>query len=525
MNALRPLYLPLGNASPLDGVDLLFAQRIAQSNNLSFGFSSSDSDELTQQILGFSDEGNDQRPLPRQNSTRDTSKLPEDEVVTSKAQVINFFLAALLHASRQGHLCLIVDERGVFPSFCALDSQIQKDLLEIPGIVVRVDNRYYLYRNWVCEQQFIAAHAKLLMQEVKSIALGEAPGLTGEQRRAVEKALCSSLTLISGGPGTGKSFTAAMLVRRAVEAGLSVAVAAPTGKATMHIGQAVEGAHVKTLHSLLVKKRELPYDLIVVDEASMIDAPLMTQLFTSLKEGARLVLLGDRDQLPPIDTGHFFADLAKSTDACFLQECHRTELQEIISWAKDVKNGKSIPYSPLTPDIVEKIATKLRHCGQNTFCVLSPLRQGRYGVDLLNEFLHERLADLPTPIMIRENKGEFVNGQRGVLTGEEAEIGGKVYRRYQLPRFEYAYVMSVHKSQGSEYSEVWVLLPEGAVHFGREMLYTAITRARKRVELFAVEGVVETIVSSHTSRLSGIMRCPQRHLSCSHEQDLRPQWL
>ncbi|MCP5468925.1 MAG: AAA family ATPase [Chlamydiales bacterium] len=386
------------------------------------------------------------------------------------------FLEALLASAREGHLCLQVGEE-VFPSFGERDEEIRKLATPIRGVVVQKNERFYLKRNWELEQRFLHHFKRLLAQEVEALQVEDDPSLDPEQMEAVRTALCHPLTLISGGPGTGKSFTATKIIENFKG---SVAVAAPTGKAAANLRHL--DCPVKTLHSLLSKR--LYYDLVVVDEGSMIDAELMTKLFAAVQ--GRLVILGDRDQLPPIATGHFFSDLTTIAPCCYLNKCHRAELQEIVDIAKAVKEGKSVPYEPL-----ENFKEK-----PDDVTLLTPLRKGPYGVERLNERFYKPGR---VPIMITENAQGLVNGETGWLEEGQTSWG---MPESMLPKYEYAYALSVHKSQGSEYDRVWLLLPPGSERFGREMLYTAITRARKEIRIFAAENVLEQCVERLTQRVS-----------------------
>ncbi len=393
------------------------------------------------------------------------------------------FLAALLASAREGHLFLQIDEQ-VYPSFDELDESIKREAREILPIVIKRENRYYLARNWSIEGRFRHHFDRLMHREVAPIAFDDAT-LDPEQLAAVRTSFKHPLSLISGGPGTGKSFTAAKLIAAFVG---TVAVAAPTGKATANLRH-IEGCTVKTLHALLSKKRQLPYDLVVVDEGSMIDAELMTTLFEQIHDEARLVILGDCDQLPPIETGHFFADLTKMAPCSYLKKCHRAELQSIVEMAAAVRRGEMIPFEPL-----EQLPEK-----PENVTLLTPLRKGPFGVERLNQTYHQ-INRGPTPIMITENARGFVNGETGLLFADGTTSFG--VKQMMLPRYEHAYALSVHKSQGSEYDRVWLLLPAGSERFGREMLYTAITRAKRELRIFAKREVLQHCLANQVTRLS-----------------------
>lgn len=424
------------------------------------------------------------------------------------------FLAYLLKSAREGHLCVCVD---------LLDGGLKEGLSLIPPslfetFLVLEEGRIYLRRTWEHENRFLIHLKRLRSQkpacEIPAEWLNERLKnelLNVEQKRAIKQAAANALTLISGGPGTGKTYTAATLLRLFFEGGVrNMIVAAPTGKATANmrtaLGPLAEKCTIQTLHSL-VRKEKLEADLIVIDEGSMVDAERMSKLFRGVKEGARLVLLGDKDQLPPVESGNFFADLSKDpTLITELKICLRTELQGIIDQAAQVKRGEVIPTLPL-PDL----KTLLKIIMEQEIHVLTPLRKGIYGVDHLNQQLyreHQKRGDRKIPIMITANDPyvELFNGDTGFLCKEEKMAyfsGGRRLPEHLLPPYDYAYVLSVHKSQGSEYEHVMILLPQGAEHFGREVLYTALTRAKKTALVYAHEGIVEQLVRNQTERFSG----------------------
>ena len=219
------------------------------------------------------------------------------------------FLAFLSQSAREGNLC--------FPLTADLDPQILEGAALLPPslfdeYLVKECNAIYLRRNWECEQKFLR-HLNRIAHRSPTIPIDCAQlntaKLNEEQKGALFKASRQTLTLITGGPGSGKTHTAAVLINAFMEQGVTeVAVAAPTGKATAHLKNALgsigEKCTIKTLHSLL-KHPKLFADLIVIDEGSMVDAEWMATLFAAVNDGARLILLGDTDQLPPLNRDIF----------------------------------------------------------------------------------------------------------------------------------------------------------------------------------------------------------------------------
>ncbi|MBS0624049.1 MAG: AAA family ATPase [Verrucomicrobia bacterium] len=411
----------------------------------------------------------------------------------------SLFLAYLLATAREGHLCVELDQGKLFPSWGAEDAKLIELALSCPAelsCVVRRQNRWYLRRHAEIEDKFLYHLQRLEQAQVPALDLQLPPQLNVEQQEVLRTALSGCpVTWVSGGPGTGKTFTAACLIEAFPS---SVMVAAPTGKAAANLRRALNGIEVQTLHSLLAQHRIFSADLIVIDEGSMVDASTFSEFFSRIRTGARVVIFGDEHQLPPVSSGHFFADCS-STQAIRLQTSLRTDKQEIIDLAQAVKLGQTVSYLelPSPHELVRQVSW-----GKTT--VLTPLRQGPYGVDQLNRHLAKLLRSEAVPIMLTQNVPslELYNGDVGYLEADKAYFGQRVLSRGQLPSFELAHVLSVHKSQGSEYEHVTILLPEGSEVFGRSMLYTAITRARKKVTIYATKSVLEGVLAKSQKRRS-----------------------
>lgn len=373
----------------------------------------------------------------------------------------------------------------------------------------------------------------LMQKKLENIPLSSSPcdepplnkGLLEGQRKAILFALCSSFTLLTGGPGTGKSFTIAELIksyRALFGPDKLIALAAPTGKATQHLQPLLEGLPIKlaTLHRLLdvykqpllepEDKVPLIYDLIVIDEASMIDLPLMARLLTHLKKGAKLVLVGDPEQLPPVGFGQPFIDLLAlyPDHVKRLTECLRSDRKEILELAAAIRAGQE-PVLPLLawPPLLEPvhygstIEEALSRQGESR--ILTPLVEGPFGSRQLSAKLFRQNPGI-APIIVTENdfKQGLYNGQLGVRDATKAyfktSTGIQSFMLADLPAFELAYAISVHKAQGSEFDDVFLILPPGSEAFGKELLYTAVTRAKKRLRLAAPPGQI-ALCLAHSS--------------------------
>lgn len=507
-------------------------------------------------------------------------------------------IAYLSLAIRNGHLCVKLNP-SLQPSPDLLDSSemgISNDDLNrleqalIQGTVncedpIINDNKsFYFKRYWSKETAFIE-HVQQLENSRPSLTFSSlilSSELLAEQADAIRLACQQSLTIICGGPGTGKTFTAGQMIRHFWQAmtpqqqqSCRIAIAAPTGKAAANLQKSLNRAvgdldhfkmiTAKTLHALLGIKFDgqrkwdapqfLSADIVIVDECSMIDVDLMTQLFAAIKPGARLILLGDKYQLPSVEAGSLFADLmdARPMFSVELKQCMRSELKGILNLSRAVKEGQAeTAYNVLTDgegvsllDLNEtalldyafslfpqKYATDSIELlnSFNKFKVLSALRRGQLGADEFNLQLHKRALQkissgdrLIEPIMLTSSDShlELFNGETGVLIRHQAKnhpecsVGdyalffdqnGNVRQipALILPKYEYAYCLSVHKSQGSEFDHVLYLMPKGTECFGREVFYTAVTRSRRKLEIWGEKTIFDQTIHRSSKRISGI---------------------
>ena len=374
-----------------------------------------------------------------------------------------------------------------------------------------------------------------------------------EQLQALENAGRYPLNIITGGPGVGKTTVVGELVGRAKAAKLRVVLAAPTGRAAKRLSESAAGEGAKTIHRLLGfdpatgrfgydREHRLKCDLLIVDEASMLDLPLAWALFSAVPRGASVVLVGDVDQLPSVGPGRVLADLIKSGlfGVTFLTRVFRqAEHSRIIVNAHLVNRGE-LPESsrdggdfywieqkdPLrVQEIIRELVTS-RISGRFGIApadtqVLTPMNRGACGALALNELLGGVLNPEPRPeLKIGErtlkvgdrvmqlandyDKNVF-NGDMGVMIRLSSEKRKFVVRFDGSRDVEYAfdeadqltraYAITIHKSQGSEFPAVIVpLLNQHFVMLRRNLLYTAMTRARKLLVLIGDRQAVEMAV-------------------------------
>jgi exodeoxyribonuclease V alpha subunit len=388
------------------------------------------------------------------------------------------------------------------------------------------EGRFYLKKNYLFETQILAALSNLTIA-VKPLDIAPPSSLNLEQQNAFRLALTAPLTIIAGGPGTGKTYLTSHIVSAFKQNHFQVVLVAPTGKATARLKAFNPDIPSFTLHALLGlgyssrQTTSIAADLIIVDESSMIDAELLSLFLTSLRPGQRVVFLGDKHQLPPIESGSVFADLIDLLPTAHLRTSLRSDRAEILDLAAQILKGSPIkPHRPLSRQFLIDQALS---CGS---MILSPLREGLFGVNALNDEIFQlhlsRLKPnekLRVPILITRTDyaKQLYNGEMGILwrTKEKilfAEFGSRQIPASALPPYELAYVLSVHKSQGSEFDDVTIALPPGSEEFGREMVYTALTRAKHSAILCGDEEILTKTLAKTTARMSGLK---ERWASCA----------
>ncbi|MGI5352537.1 SF1B family DNA helicase RecD2 [Streptomyces sp. CA-250714] len=370
--------------------------------------------------------------------------------------------------------------------------------------------------------------------------------LAPEQEEAVRLALTSRVAVLTGGPGCGKSFTVRSVVELARAKQARVVLAAPTGRAAKRLAE-LTGAEASTVHRLLELKpggdaaydreRPLEADLVVVDEASMLDLLLANKLIKAVPPGAHLLLVGDVDQLPSVGAGEVLRDLLAEdgpVPAVRLRRVFRQAQQSgVVTNAHRINSGTqpltqgledffffveedTEAAGQLTVDVVaRRIPAKFGLDPRRDVQVLAPMHRGPAGAGALNGLLQQavtparpglpekrfggrvfRVGDKVTQIRNNYEKGAngVFNGTVGVvtalhpddhrltvLTDEDEEVG---YDFDELDELAHAYAVTIHRSQGSEYPAVVIPVTTGAwMMLQRNLLYTAVTRAKRLVVL------------------------------------------
>jgi exodeoxyribonuclease V alpha subunit len=382
-------------------------------------------------------------------------------------------------------------------------------------------------------------------------ALGWLAGHTGaelapEQEEAVRLALTRKVAVLTGGPGCGKSFTVRSIVELARAKRAKVVLAAPTGRAAKRLAE-LTGAEASTVHRLLELKpggdaaydreRPLDADLVVVDEASMLDLLLANKLVKAVPEGGHLLFVGDVDQLPSVGAGEVLRDLLSDQSpvpAVRLTRIFRQAQQSgVVTNAHRINSG--VP--PVTRDLKDfflfveddteeagrltvdvaarRIPARFGLDPRRDVQVLAPMHRGPAGAGVLNGLLQQaitpgrpdlpekrfggrvfRVGDKVTQIRNNYDKGEngVFNGTVGVVTALDADEQRLMVRTDEdeevpydfdeLDELAHAYAVTIHRSQGSEYPAVVIPVTTSAwMMLQRNLLYTAVTRAKKLVVL------------------------------------------
>ncbi|MFF3493454.1 ATP-dependent RecD-like DNA helicase [Streptomyces sp. NPDC002795] len=370
--------------------------------------------------------------------------------------------------------------------------------------------------------------------------------LAPEQEEAVKLALSEKVAVLTGGPGCGKSFTVRSVVELARAKRAKVVLAAPTGRAAKRLAE-LTGAEASTVHRLLElkpggdaaydKERPLDADLVVVDEASMLDLLLANKLAKAVAPGAHLLFVGDVDQLPSVGAGEVLRDMLaeespvpavrltrifrQAQESGVVTNAHRINsgTQPITSGLKDFflfVEDDTEEAGRLTVDVAaHRIPAKFGLDPRRDVQVLAPMHRGPAGAGHLNGLLQQaitpgrpdvpekrfggrvfRVGDKVTQIRNNYEKGEngVFNGTVGVVTSLDSEEQRLTVRTDEdeevpydfdeLDELAHAYAVTIHRSQGSEYPCVVIPVTTGAwMMLQRNLLYTAVTRAKKLVVL------------------------------------------
>lgn len=481
-----------------------------------------------------------------------------------------------------------------------LEAVSTSPLLGAPPVLHLDEGLLYFDRYWLEECQ-VARDVRALAAAPRA---GELPDIArlfpagfDEQRQGAEVALSRGLTVLTGGPGTGKTTTVARLLALLAEQAeldgkprLRIALAAPTGKAAARLQEAVQlevdklavvdrerlqGLRATTMHRLLGSKPDtssrfrhnrenrLPHDVIVVDETSMVSLTMMARLLEAVRPDSRLLLVGDPDQLASVEAGAVLADLVDGlavvpdSPVARLVTPHRfgESIGALAQAIRDDDADRALEVLAAGGDHIEWVdsdepadrlrkvlvpqALELRRAAVlgdgpaalatlDEHRLLCAHRRGPYGVAYWNRQVERWLAEetdtplwstwyLGRPILVTANDYglRLYNGDTGVTLMRDGALRAVVagsegpveFATSRLADVETMHAMTIHKSQGSQATEVTVLLPpEDSRLLTRELLYTAVTRAREKVRVIGTAEQLRAAVARRAVRASGLAR-------------------
>lgn len=507
-------------------------------------------------------------------------------------QRVQLALALTMRALRSGSICLELDrirdmelteDTAAIPEEWWPEQDAWLQALEAsPAVSVGedapggrplrlVDGALYLERHFTDQE---AVRRALIARLAAAPSSGSPQG----QDDAIRLAMTSPITVIAGGPGTGKTWTISQIIERlrTEQPEALVALAAPTGRAAARMTESLGDSTLtaSTLHSLLRTKRSslnrfqhdaahpLPHDVVIVDEMSMVSMVMMNRLLSALKPAARLILVGDPDQLTSVDAGSVLADIAQASastgvvarltvnhrfagDIALLADAIR---EGDADTALDILTGEQATAARLVPATsTAEVRDRVVAAGHGLFeaaasgdalaalswieahRLLCGHRTGPFGVAHWTRQVQAWLADaipdypqagefhLGRPVMLTTKRAELglYNGDTGVLLNDHGrpqawfKVGGqpRPFSPFLLDGLVSAHAMTVHKAQGSQFDDVTVILPPaGSRLLTRELLYTAVSRAKHSVLLVGEPDAVRQAIAHPARRMSGLGR-------------------
>jgi exodeoxyribonuclease V alpha subunit len=543
---------PYRLASEVHGIGFLTADRIADS----LGIRATDPSRLTAGVLYVLDQLSDQGHVC----------VPEQRLIEEAATVLEVPEASV----GEGLARALRDGAAVRDAGTAEDGGV----------------RVYARHLYMAETELSQLLGVLLRRRgpVASVSIDEeSPGirrLNQEQVTAVRLALERGVSLITGGPGVGKTTVVGEIVREARRLGAKVYLTAPTGRAAKRLSESC-GMGAKTIHRLLKWEpakhcfvhgpdKPLHCNLLVVDEVSMLDVNLACHLFRAVDPRTHVVLVGDKDQLPSVGPGHFLHDLIRCgrVPVTYLTRIYRQGANSRIVTNAHAVNAGRLPdlrnirdrqadffwIEQADPERVVRVITRMvceripQRFGLDPIRdvqVLVPMRRGACGTIAMNHALQEalngsakmefrvgerrfRVGDRVMQTANNYDKGVY-NGEMGRITaidytkrsfGIEFDIGDVEYEWFEADQIQLAYAVTVHKSQGSEFPAVIMpLLNQHYVMLQRNLLYTGMTRAKRLLILVGTRKALSVAVGTDRPASRSTCLAERIALECPVEPD------
>ena len=465
-----------------------------------------------------------------------------------------------------GHIFLYLDELYKYVIKINKEDIDTKLFLSIMSIlideklIIKEDKRYYLINDYL-DEVYIAKEVvnrlknkKITEKDIKIVEeIEEKLNISYNiyQKDAILKSLKNNFLVITGGPGTGKT-TVIYGIYRALKKEnpkSKIKLLAPTGRASKRLSE-LTLEEASTIHRFLEWNKDsntfsLNEDnksdasIVIVDEFSMVNNSLFASLLKALRDNTKIILVGDKDQLPSVGSGNLLADIISSIDnVVYLKELYRQAKESsIVKLAYLVNENKDYDFTSDEElsiiedldilDSLKEIAIKHINDDYKEFQVLVPLYKGRYGINNINKVLQEvfnkkdilknektindviyREKDKVIQLVNMPDNNVF-NGDIGIIekiTDKEIIIdfdGNKVkYTSSTYNSFALAYAISIHKSQGSEFKTCIIPLSTSySIMLYRKLYYTAITRAKKKLYLLGNKNILKTAAKNNTSSI------------------------